>query len=63
LFIDDYLIEDQYLLNRTINNPIKLSDPIVWSGWNKDQQWQPYLSVLFDGERNVYRMWYNTPID
>ncbi|MFC1549995.1 hypothetical protein ACFL46_01740 [Candidatus Neomarinimicrobiota bacterium] len=63
LFIDDFLIEDQYLLNRTINNPTKLPDPIVWSGWNKDQQWQPYLSVIFDEERDIFRMWYNTPID
>ncbi|MFC1593336.1 hypothetical protein ACFL3O_00195 [Candidatus Neomarinimicrobiota bacterium] len=63
LFIDDYLIEDQYLLNRTVNNPTKLPDPIVWSGWNKDQQWQPYHSVLFDEERKIFRMWYNTPID
>ncbi|MFC1784458.1 hypothetical protein ACFL0J_02355 [Candidatus Neomarinimicrobiota bacterium] len=63
LFIDDFLIEDQYLLNRTVNNPTKLPDPIVWSGWNKDQQWQPYHSVLFDEERKIFRMWYNTPID
>ena len=63
LFIDGYLIEDQSLLNRTVNNPDKLPDPIVWGGWNKDQQWQPYLSVIFDEERSIYRMWYNTPID
>lgn len=63
LFIDDYLIGEQSFLNRTVNNPTKLPEPIVWGGMNRDQVWQPYLSVIFDEDLDRYRMWYNTPID
>jgi len=63
LFIDDYLIEEQSFLNRTINHPEKLPDPIIISGKEYDSVWQPYLSVLRDPQTDKFRMWYNTPIN
>ena len=48
LFIDNYLIADQQLLNRTINNPAKKAEPIILGGGNRDQNFQPYMSVLRD---------------
>ena len=63
LFIDDYLIAEQTMLNRSVNNPDKLPDPIAWGGWDKDQVWQPYFSVVQDEETGRFRLWYNTPVD
>ncbi|MEJ2613376.1 MAG: hypothetical protein P8Z35_00305 [Ignavibacteriaceae bacterium] len=63
LFIDDYLIGEQHLLLRTVNNPNKLDKPIIVSGMENDQVWQPYLSVIHDTNSNKFRVWYNTPVD
>ncbi|MFC2084360.1 hypothetical protein ACFLS9_04820 [Bacteroidota bacterium] len=63
LFIDDYLIAEQSFLNRTVNNPEKLPEPVIVAGMDNDQVWQPYLSVFRDPESGRFRMWYNTPID
>jgi len=63
LFIDDFLIAENSFLGRTVNNPDKLPDPIVWGGMDKDNQFQPYLSVLKDPETGKFRMWYNTSIN
>ena len=63
LFIDNYLIEEESFLTRTINNPVKHPSPILYSGLDKDQIWQPYLSVIKDEQRNVFRMWYNVPVE
>jgi hypothetical protein len=60
LFIDNYLIAEQTMLNRTVNNPDKLPDPIAYGGWDKDQVFQPYISVVQDEETGLFRMWYNT---
>jgi len=62
LFIDDYLIAEQSFLNRTVNNPEKLSEPILVAGKKNDYVWQPYVSVLRDPESGRFRMWYNTPV-
>ncbi|MCX6168476.1 MAG: hypothetical protein NTX65_03990 [Ignavibacteriales bacterium] len=63
LFIDDYLIADQSFLLRTVNNPQKLSNPILVGGLKNDLVWQPYLSVLRDPDSGMFRLWYNTPVD
>jgi hypothetical protein len=63
LFLDDYLIAEQTMLNRTVNNPDRLSDPILYAGWDKDQVFQPYISVIHDEQSGLFRMWYNTSTD
>jgi hypothetical protein len=61
LFIDDFLIADQYMLTRTVNNPEKKPEPIIFGGEDKDQNFQPYMTVLRDPDTGKYRIWYNTP--
>jgi len=61
LFIDDYLIAEQEMLNRTVNNPVKKPEPIIFGGRDKDQNFQPYMSVLRDPDTGKFRIWYNTP--
>lgn len=61
LFIDNYLIDDQQFLNRTINHPQKRPEPIVTGGRKGDQNFQPYMSVLRDPDTGKFRIWYNTP--
>ncbi len=63
LFVDDYLIAEQSFLNRTVNHPEKLSEPILKGGKENDWVFQPYISVLQDDETGRFRMWYNTPVD
>ena len=63
LFIDNYLIAEQHFLLRTVNNPKKLPKPIIVGGMKNDKVWQPYLSVIRDTDLNVFRVWYNTPVD
>lgn len=60
LFIDDYLIAEQSFLTRTVNNPVKLSKPIVTGGKEGDDNFQPYLSIIHDSTSGRFRMWYNT---
>jgi hypothetical protein len=61
LFIDNYLIADQVFLNRTVNQPKKLPEPVVTGGEDGDQNFQPWMSVIRDEESGRFRMWYNTP--
>jgi hypothetical protein len=60
-FIDNHLIADQNFLSRTVNQPVKLADPVVTGGKEGDQNFQPYLSVIRDEDTGIFRMWYNTP--
>ncbi len=61
LFLDDYLIAEQSFLNRTVNQPQKLPEPIITGGKNGDDVFQPYMSVLRDPDTGRYRIWYGTP--
>lgn len=61
LFIDDYLIESQIFISRTIIHPAKLPEPIITAGKDRDQCFQPYMSVLRDSDTKRFRIWYNTP--
>ncbi|MFC2135968.1 hypothetical protein ACFLR4_04080 [Bacteroidota bacterium] len=63
LFIDNYLIAENSFLSRTVNNPDKLPEPVVLGGLDKDNQFQPYMSVLKDAETGKFRLWYNTSIN
>lgn len=63
LFIDDYLIAEQSFLNRVVSNPEKLEKPVLYGGMNKDQIWQPYVSVIRDPDTKKFRMWYNSPVE
>lgn len=62
LFIDDYLIAETSFLIRTVNNPVKLDNPIITGGKSGHENFQPYLTVLRDPETRRFRMWYNTPV-
>ena len=61
LFIDDYLIAEQSFLSRTVNNPEKYMEPIVTSGEDGDENFQPWLSVVRDPDTGLFRIWYNIP--
>ena len=63
LFIDDYLIAHQEFLSRTVNQPVKLPDPIVTGGEDGDRNFQPWLSVLQDESTGRFRMWYSIPVN
>ena len=59
LFIDEYLIAEQSFLLRTVNNPEKLDNPVLWSGRDKDKVFQPWITVLRDDKTGKFRAWYN----
>jgi hypothetical protein len=63
LFIDDYLIAEQSMLSRTINEPDKLPSPVITGGQEGDANFQPWMSVLQDPQTHHFRMWYNVPQD
>lgn len=57
LFLDDYLIARQSGLNRVVNQPVRLPQPLVTG--REDCNFQPYLSVLRDPASRRFRMWYD----
>ncbi len=63
LFIDDYLIAEQTFLSRTVNNPVKLPEPIITGKKGGDDNFQPYMTVLQDEQTGRFRIWYNSFID
>lgn len=65
LFMDDYLIKSIVGLKRTVNQPEKYSgNPILQADTPWESRCQVYGTVLFDEERNVFRVWYlTTPRD
>ena len=59
LFLDDYLIEASQNVTREVAPPKRdetIPNPIVTG--KEDGCFQPYLTVLHDVDRNVYRLWY-----
>lgn len=56
LFVDDYLILEQEGLTRTTHSPKRLPKPVVG---HEMGAWQPFMTVLRDPDRNLFRMWYN----
>ena len=60
LFLDDELIASQSNLQRVIEPPQRLAEPIVTA--EQDKCFQPYVSVLRDPQTKRFRMWYNTAV-
>jgi hypothetical protein len=59
LLLDDYLIDSSTGVTRTVQRPQRdasIPNPIITG--KEDANFQPYLSVLRDAERGVYRIWY-----
>lgn len=61
LFIDEYLIDRMDGVHRVVNSPVKeKSNPIFRA--EKPWEWKriTWLDVLFDGEENIFKLWYST---
>ena len=62
LFVDDYLVDKMTHVWRSLNRPRKHPDnPLV----RPDRPWEGFLvmqpgTVIFDGEEQLFKMWYNT---
>lgn len=59
LFLDDYLIARQEGIERVINQPERLPEPVVTGP--EDKCFQPYLTVLRDPASGRFRIWYGVP--
>jgi hypothetical protein len=59
VFLDDYLIEAQHNFTRKINQPSRLSEPIVTA--EGDGCFQPYVEVIRSPETGKFRIWYGVP--
>ena len=60
LLIDDHLIGEQSFLLRTVNNPKKRPKPVI-PGGETYRISQPYVSVVRDAQKGIFRMWYEVP--
>ncbi len=58
LFIDEHLIA-QSTLQRRLNHPTRLRQPVVTGP--VDKNFQPYVSVIRDAQTQRFRMWYGVP--
>lgn len=64
LFLDEYFIESSENVTREIMQPQRdasIPNPIVTG--KEDGCFQPYLTVLHDAQRNVFRLWYGRHTD
>jgi hypothetical protein len=59
LFIDDHLVAAQSGLQRVVNQPPRLPEPIVTG--REDKCFQPYVTVLRDPKTRRFRIWYGVP--
>lgn len=59
LLIDDYLIASQSGLQRRLEHPVRLPEPVVTGP--EDKNFQPYVSVVRDPQSKRFRMWYGVP--
>jgi hypothetical protein len=59
LFLDEFLIESQSNLQRVINPPLRMPEPVITG--KEDGNFQPYVSVIRDPASRKFRMWYGTP--
>ncbi len=60
LFVDDFLVADSRNLKWSLHHPRKLDRPILLGVGSANDNFQPFLTVLRDQRRGVFRMWYNT---
>ncbi len=59
LMLDDTLVAEQTGLERRVNHPSRLADPVV-TGY-EDGCFQPYITVVRDPDTKRFRMWYGVP--
>ena len=58
LFIDNYLVAQSDGLKSTLHQPVKLGSPVLKGMGSKDNNYQPYATVIYDEERKRFRIWY-----
>ena len=58
LFSDDYLVAQSDGLKSTLHQPVKLGHPILKGMGSDHDNFQPYATVLYDEERERFRIWY-----
>ena len=60
LFIDDAFVEDSYRVDRELQQPVKLPEPVLRGNGKWDMN--PYLfgTVIFDEEDGIYKAWYQS---
>src|SRR5438046_1049787 len=56
LFLDDYLIDRIEGLERVVQQPERLAEPVLCS--KTFGTTQPYLTVLYDRDQKRFRIWY-----
>jgi len=61
LFLDDYLVLRQEGLAKTTHHPRRLPNPVLTS--REFATGEPYITVIRDAERGVFRMWYNAWVE
>ncbi len=59
LFVDDYLVADQENLTRSVTPPERLPEPVITG--EKDDNFQPWFTVIRDPSTRRFRIWYNVP--
>ena len=59
LLIDEHLVASQSNVQRRLEHPARLSDPVVTGA--EDKNFQPFVSVLRDPASKHFRMWYGVP--
>ncbi|HEV2294772.1 MAG TPA: hypothetical protein VGR35_13035 [Tepidisphaeraceae bacterium] len=59
LFLDNYLIASQAGLQRRLEHPTRLPEPVVTAP--EDKCFQPYVTVVRDPQTKRFRMWYGVP--
>lgn len=60
VFVDDSLIAAAQNTKASLHHPRKLETPILLGVGSANDNFQPFLTVLHDDQRGVFRMWYNT---
>ena len=60
LFVDDYLVAGSQNLAATLHHPRRLDKPIVLGIGSEHNNFQPFLTVLYDAAMGRFRMWYCT---
>src|SRR5690349_15809409 len=59
LLLDQTIISSIDNLDRQIQHPARLGDPIVDA--EHDQNFQPFMTVIQDPQTHRFRMWYGIP--
>lgn len=60
LFVDDFLVGSSQNLKATLHHPQEHGKPIMTGVGTPNDNFQPFMTVLYDKDRGRFRMWYNT---